>query len=64
MFYKIITSPVFISDASEGKELSIQYLLLFGLLYCQGTNDDKSKVLYDVLQDGLQDTISAKDKDI
>lgn len=62
-FYQIITSPVFQSEETEG-ELSIQYLLLFGLLYCQGTNDDKAKVFYDVLQDGLQDTISAKDKDI
>ncbi len=44
--------------------MSIQYLLLFGLLYCQGSNEEKAKVLYDVLQDGLQDSISAKDKDL
>ena len=44
--------------------MNIQYLLLLGLIYCQGSNDDKSKVFYDVLQDGLQETISANDKDL
>ena len=44
--------------------MNIQYLMLFGLLYCQGSNEEKSKVFYDVLQDGLQDVISASDKDL
>ncbi len=44
--------------------MSIQYLLLLGLLYCQGSAIDKAKVLYDVLQDGLQDSIAANDKDL
>mmetsp|Transcript_13870 Transcript_13870/g.10004 ORF Transcript_13870/g.10004 Transcript_13870/m.10004 type:complete len:145 (+) Transcript_13870:441-875(+) len=44
--------------------MSIQYLLLIGLLYCKGSNEEKSRVFYDILQDGLQDTIAANDKDI
>jgi len=44
--------------------MHIQYLLLFGLLYCTGSNEEKAKVFYDVLQDGLQETISANDKDL
>jgi hypothetical protein len=62
VLYKIFTSQEFRPEESD--EMSIQYLLLFGLLYCQGSNEDKAKVLYDVLQDGLQESISANDKDL
>lgn len=51
LLFKIFTSSEFKPDGSD--EMSIQYLLLFGLLYCSGSNEDKAKVLYDVLQDGL-----------
>ena len=61
--YKIFTSPEFKGEESD-EEMSIQYLLLLGLLYCQGTNEEKTKVFYDVLQDGLQEYISANDKDL
>jgi hypothetical protein len=44
--------------------MNIQYLMLFGLLYCSGSNEEKSMVFYDVLQDGLQEVISASDKDL
>lgn len=37
--------------------------MLFGLLYCKGSIEEKSMVFYDVLQDGLQEVISASDKD-
>mmetsp|Transcript_24982 Transcript_24982/g.24448 ORF Transcript_24982/g.24448 Transcript_24982/m.24448 type:complete len:114 (-) Transcript_24982:201-542(-) len=61
--YKIFTSVEFKQNESD-EEMSIQYLLLLGLLYCKGSTDDKARVFYDVLQDGLQDTIAANDKDI
>ena len=50
--YKIFTDPFF-KTSEDDTELNIQFLMLFGLLYCQGSNDVKSKVLYDILQDGL-----------
>eukprot|EP00347_Sterkiella_histriomuscorum_P018693 403344536 len=62
---KIMTSSCFKLEDSENEvEMSIQYLLLFGLLYCQGTPEEKSSCLYDILQDGLQEQISANDKDL
>jgi len=39
-------------------------LLLAGILFCQGSTDEKSRVFYDILQDGLQENISANDKDL
>ena len=61
--YKLLTGPEFKKNESD-EEMSIQFLLLLGILYCQGSNEDKARVFYDILQDGLQDTISANDKDI
>ncbi|CDW79357.1 UNKNOWN [Stylonychia lemnae] len=61
--YKIMTSGTFKNDETE-TEMNVQYLMLFGLLYCQGSNDEKAQVLYDIFQDGLQELISANDKDI
>jgi hypothetical protein len=58
-----MTSKEFKINESD-QEMSIQYLLLLGVLYCSGSNEEKSRVFYDILQDGLQDSISANDKDI
>ena len=44
--------------------IDIDRLLLFGLLYCKGTHEVKCLALYDILQDALQDMISATDKEI
>ena len=38
-------------------------LILLGLLLCAGSPELKCRALYDVLQDDLQDKISASDKD-
>ena len=48
-FTKIITSDYFKKD--DG--ISIQSLMLFGIVYCQGTNKEKVEAFYDLLQDGL-----------
>ena len=61
--FKIVNSPVFKQNEND-EEICIQYLLLLGLLYCKGSFEEKSKTFYDVLQDGMQEQISAKDKDL
>ena len=38
--------------------------MIFGLIYCDGTLAEKAKSFYDVLQDGMQEMISAHDKDL
>ena len=60
----LIKSSVF---ENENGEISVNYLLLFGFLHCHGEIDDRSNVLYEVLQDGGPDThkcLSAQDKDM
>lgn len=46
--YSIMTSDIF-KTSPEDEEMNIQYLMLFGILYCKGTNEEKSKALYDIL---------------
>ena len=61
---KLIKSSVF---ENENGEISVDYLLLFGFLNCPGEIDDKSNVLYEILQEGGPDThkcLSAQDKDM
>lgn len=53
----------FFEDEKNAGELNIHALILWGLLLCPGDNQLKARVFYDVLQDSLQETISAGDKD-
>ena len=43
-----MTSKVFKSEEDD-EEMNIQYLMLLGILYCQGLAEEKSKALYDIL---------------
>lgn len=43
--------------------MNIHSLILWGLILCAGDAKLKARVFYDVLQDSLQTTISANDKD-
>ena len=66
---KLLTSAPFKPDIADGEDwmsssIDIDRLLLFGLLYCKGTHDVKCLALYDILQDALQDEITASDKEI
>ena len=53
----------FFEDEDHPGEINIHALILWGLLLCPGDNHLKARVFYDVLQDSLQETISAGDKD-
>ena len=59
---QILESEFFEDEKNQG-EINIHALILWGLLLCPGDNKLKARVLYDVLQDSLQPTISANDKD-
>ena len=67
---KILTSAPFEPEIAENAEdwmsssVDIDRLLLFGLLYCKGSHEVKCLAFYDILQDALQEQISATDKDI
>lgn len=61
LLLKILKSEFF-KDEKEGL-INIYALLLWGLLLCGGDNKMKARVFYDILQDNLQETISAGDKD-
>lgn len=66
---RILTSPPFQPEIAENEDwmsssVDIDRLLLFGLLYCKGTHQVKCLAFYDILQDALQDLISATDKEI
>ena len=53
----------FFEDPNNKGEMNIHALILWGILLCPGDNQMKARVFYDVLQDSLQETISAGDKD-
>ena len=50
------------SEKNKG-EIDVNNLMLWGLLLCAGDLKLKARVLYDILQDNMQETISATDKD-
>ena len=59
----------FMKDEKKGhdaNQISADYLRMFALMHCVGTNMDKAKAMYLILQDGgfeKHDQISAGDKD-
>ena len=57
-----ILKSEFFEDSEKGL-INLQALILWALLLCGGDNSLKARVYYDVLQDNLQETISAGDKD-
>jgi hypothetical protein len=58
----VLTSSFFQHEDYED-EIDLPKLLLWGVLLCQGSLAEKTRVFYDVLQDSLQENISACDKD-
>ena len=62
MLCQILLSDYF-QDEKAANEINIHTLILLGLILCPGDNKLKARVFYDVLQDSLQETISANDKD-
>ena len=62
LLVEILKSEFFEDEDTPG-ELSLQSLLLWGVLLCAGDLHLKARVFYDILQDSLQDSISASDKD-
>ena len=60
--YRAMTH-VRLRDEKQPSRLNVHKMMLLGLILCPGSNDLKARVLYDVLQDNLQKTISANDKD-
>ena len=47
--------------------MSVEYLKIFALLHCQGSDKDKTNLLFDLLQEGGEEAhsfIAASDKDI
>jgi hypothetical protein len=59
---QIIQSEEFEDEKNKG-EINIYSLILWGLILCAGDARLKARVFYDVLQDSLQENISANDKD-
>ena len=59
---KLISSEYF-QDEKAPEEINIHSLILYGLMLCPGDMQLKARVFYDILQDSLQETISANDKD-
>jgi hypothetical protein len=59
---KILQSDYF-ADEKNQDEIGIYPLILWGLILCAGDARLKARVFYDVLQDSLQENISANDKD-
>ncbi len=69
--HKLLSSDAFAMKADNGAftagQISVQSLMVMGLLHCQGKAEQKAKVLYCVLQDGGPEDhaqISASDKDL
>jgi hypothetical protein len=62
LLVQVLKSEFFEDEKNPG-EINIHSLILWGILLCPGTNQLKARVFYDVLQDALQETISAGDKD-
>jgi hypothetical protein len=65
---QILRSSAFKDEAKGMTEdqISITYLLTFGLLHCKGAHKDKAIALYNIIQDGglaEHEMISAGDKD-
>ena len=46
------------------RHVDINRLLLFGLLYCKGSHDEKCERLWDILQQPGMDQISWEDKEL
>ena len=66
---KVLLSSAFKNEekGQTAAQIDTDYLILFGLLHCQGTPKDKAEKWYDILQEGGKaehNTISASDKDI
>lgn len=59
---KILHSDYFLDEENKD-ELSVPSLLLWGLMLCPGDKNIKARVFYDILQDQLQESIAASDKD-
>lgn len=59
LFFTLLKSEFF----AEGDEISVPNFLLWGLILCRGDANVKSRVFYDILQDQLQESIAASDKD-
>ena len=49
---QLVTSDAFIDEDNKG-EINIHFLILWGLLNCNGDVFLKARVFYDVLQDSL-----------
>mmetsp|Transcript_3959 Transcript_3959/g.4754 ORF Transcript_3959/g.4754 Transcript_3959/m.4754 type:complete len:131 (+) Transcript_3959:555-947(+) len=47
-----------------GREIDVTRLLLFGLLYCKGSHEDKTERFWDILQQPGLDQISWQDKEL
>jgi hypothetical protein len=62
----IFLDSYFTYKGSKKKEYDLQKLLLLGILLCPANSGQQQKArhLYNLLQDNLQPSISAKDKDI
>ena len=50
-------------DEDQPDKLSVIKLIILGLVLCGGSYELKARVLYDVLQDNMQQQISSSDKD-
>ena len=60
--YKLFHHPL-LYDEKQPSLLNVHRCILLGLVLCNGEDKLKARVLYDVLQDGMQQSISAGDKD-
>ena len=62
VLFRLFNQPE-LKDDENPERLSVAKLMCVGLMLCGGTNELKSRVLYDVLQDNMQQKISSSDKD-
>ena len=60
--YRLITMEEF-NHQTKKKALSVEKLIILGVMMCGGSDDMKARVLYDAVQDDMQAHISAGDKD-
>ena len=62
VLFRLFSQPE-LRDDEQPDKLNVIKLICLGLMLCGGTYELKARVMYDVLQDNMQQKISSSDKD-
>ena len=62
ILFRVFNHPI-LKDDEKPEKINVIKVLILGLLLCAGCNEMKTRVMYDILQDNMQEKISSSDKD-